>query len=321
MAGSLLPDFNNNLQLEGMRQQSQLLQQLGAQVRSDLQTIQTNRQLQGFSQAAQQLNTNSQDFPKEVVGLISQYPMAAQTPIGTAAINQLGAAHKLWAQEQARIQNPYAPIAGTNAILNRQTGQVSQLPEGSRPSKPIQINKNTVGIYDPESGTTLPMSAIGLPEPSFTDPFKMEETKQQNRVELEKLRQAGRTPEEIKQLSTTHSRALDAYMKADAEAKKYETAWKVTGDSSDPKLQQDKWSLGIKATGLRAQAEALKKQVEELSSALKAASTAPAAITPGPDTTSPSAGVDALMGSDAPFIPATPKRGYYKADGTYIPPQ
>ena len=320
MAGSLLPDFNNNLQIEGMRQQSQLLQQLGRQVREDVQTIQTSRQLSGLAQATQNVNTNSPEFPRQVVGLISQYPMAAQTPIGAAAINQLGAAHKAWAQEQAAIRNPYTPIAGTNAILNRQTGQVQQLPEGSRPSRPIQINKNTVGLYDPESGTTLPMGAIGLDQPKFNDPFEMEKLKQQNRMELEKVRQSGRTPDEIKRLNETHSQVLGAYMKADAEAKKYETAWKETNyDPADKEAEKNKWALGIKATGLRAQAEALKKQVEELSGALKAASTTPAAIIPGLGEASPSAGVDALMGSEP--ITTTPKRGYYKADGTYIPPK
>lgn len=172
MAGSLLPDFNNNLQIEGMRMQSQLLQQLGKQVRDDVQTIQTNRQLSGLAQAAQQIDVKSPDFSKSVVGLISQYPMAAQTPIGAAAINQLGSAHKLWAQEQAKLQNPYVIEGGVR--LNRQTGEYTPLP--AKPAGPMQINKGTVAIR--EGGVTTPVSELGLPMPTFTDPFKMEETKQ-----------------------------------------------------------------------------------------------------------------------------------------------
>src|SRR4051812_9308591 len=89
-----VPEYDPSLDRLNMQLQSQAIQQLGAQVRSDLTQIQTNRQLQGFSQGLQGLSTNSPDFGRGVVGLMTQYPLAAHSPVGQAAINTLGAEHK-----------------------------------------------------------------------------------------------------------------------------------------------------------------------------------------------------------------------------------
>jgi len=293
--------FDPSLDIQAMHAQSQLLQQLGARVRTDIATIQTNRQLAGLAQAAQNVNVESPDFPKQAISLISQYPMAVQSPVGAAAINQLGAAHKLWAQEQAAIRNPYTPVAGTNAILNRQTGQVTQLPEGSRPSHPIQINKNTTGVYDPATGETLPVGAIGLPEPSFTDPFALEQAKQQNRLELEKQRQARPSPSAGKPNPYGERLILDK--KKEAEAAKDEL------DAATNELVNAQ--PGIMGTGIRGKSEtemkSLQETVAQKRKALERAMEsfkhaqdyfkAPVqeATIPGVDATSSAAGADALI--------------------------
>lgn len=92
---------DTGLMQQGMRIQSQLLQNLGAQLRSDVQTLQTNRQLSGLAQNIQSIDPNSPDFAPKLVGLMSQYPMAAQSPIGQAAINTLGAQHRAYQAELA----------------------------------------------------------------------------------------------------------------------------------------------------------------------------------------------------------------------------
>lgn len=246
---SLLPDFNNNLQVEGMRMQSQLLQNLGAQVRQDVQTIQTNRQLSGLAQAAQNVNTNSPDAPKQLVGLISQFPMAAQTPVGAAAINQLGAAHKLWAQEQARTQNPYSIQGGY--LLNRQTGANEVLP-------PVQ-----------------------KPSPDLSGNIQLEKLKQEHRIALEQERQkkipaaAYQQDPELKSLQTVHAKTMEQFLKKDTEAKALETEWNLR---SAPLLKDGKKmdqlgptidELGIKASKAREEAKSYKQQADEIAARLQ----------------------------------------------------
>lgn len=85
--------------LEANQQQMMTgLQQLGLQLRNDLQTIQTNRQLQSFGQQLQDIRPDSNDFAPQIVQAIAQNPLAAHSPAGIAIINQLGDAHKAYIQ-------------------------------------------------------------------------------------------------------------------------------------------------------------------------------------------------------------------------------
>lgn len=150
--------------------QSQLLQQLGQQVRQDVQTIQTNRQLQGLAQAAQNVNVESTDFPKQAIGLLSQYPMAAQTPVGAAAISQLGMAHREWAAEQAKISAYNRENAPWVPPVPSKNPSISPTTNTAGPSIPVgggvritdygQSNDST-----PDTLTSSGKSAIGQLRP------------------------------------------------------------------------------------------------------------------------------------------------------------
>lgn len=83
---------------------SQSLQQLGAQLQNDITTIQTNQQLRSFQQDLQGINpldTKSPQFAVQMTQAITNNPLAAHSPVGIQAINQLGAAH------QAAIQGGF----------------------------------------------------------------------------------------------------------------------------------------------------------------------------------------------------------------------
>jgi hypothetical protein len=76
--------------------QSQGLQQLGAQVQDDLTTITTNHQLNNLGAALSNLDPTDEKFPVKMAQAVMANPLAAHTPVGIAAINQLGQAH-IWA--------------------------------------------------------------------------------------------------------------------------------------------------------------------------------------------------------------------------------
>jgi hypothetical protein len=81
------------------------IQALGAQLRGDLQTIQTNKQLQSFAGQLQGINPQSLDFAPQMVNAISSNPLAAQSQAGRSAIGMLGNAHEAYLREQADIRN------------------------------------------------------------------------------------------------------------------------------------------------------------------------------------------------------------------------
>lgn len=136
------------------RQQSAMLEQLGAQVRSDVTQIQTNRQLQGFSQAVQGIDPTSKGYAQQIIGAISSYPLAAQSPLGGAVINQLGAAHSLWQQEQAQGRRD-------NAMLDRQA-KTAWLEEANR-TRPFGTPPVTMDQYPGAGGGSATPSGSGTP--------------------------------------------------------------------------------------------------------------------------------------------------------------
>lgn len=255
-----VPTFDPTLSRQAMSMQSDLLQGLGNQIKQDIATVVTNRQLKGLAQGLQSVDTTSPQFGRQIVGLMSEYPMAVQSPIGQAAITQLGAEFRLNRQEQLRAANPYRPIPGTDAVLNSTTGEVQPLPPGVTRQKPTAISRNTVALRNPD-GTVQSVEEFGLPMPTITDPLTIEEAKQANRLELQQARQAGNSAAnpQIRALNTQLNGAMTLYMKKDAEAARLESMWNNTpGDS------KEKQALGLQATALRDEAKRFGIQVENI---------------------------------------------------------
>lgn len=263
--------IDNSLNRQAMAFQSDLLQQLGAQVRNDIRVVQTNRQLQGFAQEVQNVSPTSPEFPREVVGLMSRYPLATMSPIGQAAINQLGAERKFYQQEQMAMRDPWRS-AGQGVFYNQATGETKVNDALRPPTRPVQISRSTVALQDPRTGEVKAVEEFGLPMPTITDPITVEEARQDNRMELEKLRQQGRTTTDIqtRSINTQLNNAMDLFMKKDSEATRLETLWNNTQQDGEAK-----WKLGNEATAARAQANRYKQQVEQLSSQLRGAAGAP----------------------------------------------
>lgn len=85
---------------------SQGLQQLGAQVQQDITTIQTNQQLRGLQSDLQGINptdTKSPAFGAQMTRAVLNNPLAAHSPVGMEAINQLGQAHQAALQSDTRL--------------------------------------------------------------------------------------------------------------------------------------------------------------------------------------------------------------------------
>lgn len=253
--------LDTGLMREAMRDQSQLLQQLGAQVRQDVQTVQTNMQLRGFSQALQSgaVNPDSPDFGKQAIGLMSAYPMAAKSPLGMAAINQLGAQHKFWQQERLQLRNPYAPVPGADALYNKQTGEVAPLPSGVTRQRPFNI-PNTTGAVMLPGGEIQTREELGLPPLPVRDPIAEEQLRQQGRLEVERLRQSGRTPEQAKVIGNLLTDATSKFAIAQSELAKYQGTLNQNPDDKE---------AAARAAGTMKQMRVLQNQIQDYSNQLK----------------------------------------------------
>jgi hypothetical protein len=257
---ALVPQYDPTLDRQNMAIQASLLQNLGAQIRKDVQTVQTNRQLKGFTEGLQNVNPDSDQFGQQIVGLMGQYPMALQTPLAQSAVSQLGAQHRYWQQEQTRAAMPYAVQGGV--VIDKSTGAYEALPP--KPEKPMQIGRNTVAVRNPD-GTVQTVEEFGLPMPTITDPITLEEERQKNRIELEQTRQQGRTSTnpQVKALNTQLNGAMSLYMKKQAEAAKLQSLWEQTTVDGP-----EKWKVGMEANAARAQADQYKKMIEQINSQL-----------------------------------------------------
>jgi len=151
---------------------SQQLQQLGQQLRNDITTIQTNRQLQDFAQA---LPTdvdpnNNPDFYRQINSAASQYPLAAHSPVGMSILNQLGKAHADSMQTLLLGEklNQYKAQPGTNTIFNPVTGESKST--GATPLRPVQgkvvYQKGIpLGTLNPDTHEVDPFDPQNLPPP------------------------------------------------------------------------------------------------------------------------------------------------------------
>lgn len=297
---ALVPQYDPTLDRQNMAIQASLLQQLGNQLRRDVQTVQTNRQLKGFTEGLQNVNPDSEQFGQQIVGLMGQYPMALQTPLAQSAVSQLGAQHRYWQQEQTRAAMPYT-VQG-NVVLNKATGDYDPLPP--KPGNPLQINKNTVAVRNPD-GTVTSVEEFGLPMPEITNPMDLEDKRHQNRMEQERLRQQLRATSnpQVKALNTQLNGAMSLYMKKQAEAAKLQSLWEQTTVDGP-----EKWKVGMEANAARAQAEQYKKIIEGINSQL------------GPLTPSMAAQIPSIPAAGATIGPAVPAPEAVESD-TLIPPE
>lgn len=110
---------------QAVASQAGMLQNLGNQIRQDVTTLMARRQMQGLAEGLQSVDTTSPQFGRQVAGLFAQYPLAAQSPLGQAAISQLGAEFKLNQQiaaEDRRFGNQLGGYAAKDFIENRPYG-------------------------------------------------------------------------------------------------------------------------------------------------------------------------------------------------------
>jgi hypothetical protein len=157
MATPLIPALDTSLTRQAMAFQADLFQNLGNQIRKDITTVVTNRQMQGLAEGLQSVDTTSPQFGRQVAGLFAQYPLAAQSPLGQAAISQLGAEFKLNQQiaaEDRRFRNQLGGYAAKDYIENRPYGT------------PVTAE----GLYSVATGSSAPASTGGVSTPSGT-PF------------------------------------------------------------------------------------------------------------------------------------------------------
>lgn len=107
---------------QAVASQAGMLQNLGNQIRQDVTTLMARRQMQGLAEGLQSVDTTSPQFGRQVAGLFAQYPLAAQSPLGQAAINQLGSEFKLNQQiaaDDRRFRNQLGMLNANDYMKNR----------------------------------------------------------------------------------------------------------------------------------------------------------------------------------------------------------
>ena len=83
--------------------------QLGRQIQEDIQRIATIREMKSFGQELAQIDPNDAAFPQKLIGTMSKYPLAIQTPLARQGIEVLGARYKagIEAKTEAAKMVPY----------------------------------------------------------------------------------------------------------------------------------------------------------------------------------------------------------------------
>lgn len=159
MATPLIPALDTSLTRQAMAFQADLFQNLGNQIRKDITTVVTNRQMQGLAEGLQSVDTTSPQFGRQVAGLFAQYPLAAQSPLGQAAINQLGSEFKLNQQiaaEDRRFDNQLGIYAAKRYADDAPIGQpvtVDNLRRVARNQPPLPTNRVGINAVEPPLST------------------------------------------------------------------------------------------------------------------------------------------------------------------------
>ena len=105
-------------QRESRRNTANILEQLGKQVREDIQRIQTTRDLRAFGEELSQINPQSREFPLQALGAAMRHPLAFEDKRGQAAINLLGGAHRNWQMQQRQTGGaPFQQVSGMPGVV------------------------------------------------------------------------------------------------------------------------------------------------------------------------------------------------------------
>lgn len=322
---ALVPQYDPTLDRQNMAIQASLLQNLGAQVRRDIQTVQTNRQTRGFVEGLSSVDPKSPEYFQQITELGDRYPFAANNPLVKSVVSQMGAEHTAWTRAQLDQQNPWRS-AGQGVFYNSDTGDTKVEPSLRPPVRPTQIGSRTRALQDPTTGKVTPVSDYGLEMPEITNPITLEEERQNNRMELERLRQAGRTSTnpQVKALNTQLNGAMSLYMKKQAEAAGLQSLWEQsTPDPNNKEELKEKWRIGMEANAARQQAEQYKKMIEQINSQLGPLTPSMAAQIPSIPATpaTPEAQANALMPETIPTNPKPSGNRVFDWNGKLIPVQ
>lgn len=207
-----IPEYNPTLDREAMSFQRDLLGQLGANIQKNITTVIVKNQLQGFAQGLQNVDPASPSFGRDLTGLLTQYPLAAQTPIAAAAINQLGAEYK-FNQQQKMVETAFGQRLGLLAAQDYTNKQNygskpvtrSALEEVALGRAPIETELPTegpvVGSIPPSGGA--PQIPPGSPN-LFNDPS----------MEVPGLEQLGSVNAKLKEMGLPKDVAVSALRNA-----------------------------------------------------------------------------------------------------------
>lgn len=156
--------------------------QLGKQIQEDITRIATIREMKAFGQELAQIDPNSEAFPQQLIGTMSKYPLAIQTPMARQGIQVLGARYQagIDAKQEAAKLLPYKigdvtfdPRSKTEFRVDPNTGVtefVDTTPNDGTPESGIRIEDETgQKIVGTRTGKTI--AEFG-PRPAYKPPVK-----------------------------------------------------------------------------------------------------------------------------------------------------
>lgn len=119
---------------------SAMIQQSGATIAQGLEQIMTKRQLQGFGDALSQMSPESPDYPQKLIGLRSQFPLAADDPRGRYLAGIGFKAYENWQGTQKALATAQArdtanPRVDTLLGGGRPPGTGIPAPAGAAPNE------------------------------------------------------------------------------------------------------------------------------------------------------------------------------------------
>ena len=117
--------------------------QLGKQIQTDITRIATIREMKAFGQEMANLDPTSDAFPQQLIGTLSKYPLASNTPIATKGIEVLGSRYRSALQAKAKTGfSDEVPIGG-NTYFRRGVGTYEKDPTTGDVKRFIDTTPNT----------------------------------------------------------------------------------------------------------------------------------------------------------------------------------
>lgn len=150
--------------------------QLGKQIEEDMTRIATIREMKAFGAELANLDPTNDAFPQQLLGTMSKYPMAIQTPLAKQGIEVLG--NRYQTAQQAKQATALFSDIGGGTMLNPKTGVAYRKDESGIPqfidttpnaSNPVRGTMVSTAegqlLIDPTSGKTIQQFA---PRPQST---------------------------------------------------------------------------------------------------------------------------------------------------------